>query len=151
MVELKDNQTSQPLFFEFLPVSIGFIRDWHVKLHLYTLPTNALYETVTSVITKGLDGYIFIADSQPEKLPANIEALQMMRKIFMEEGQAPAEMPAVVQYNKRDLAGTIPIEVLRSELNPARLPDFEASAKNGRGVLEALHEIAVQVVRRLAG
>jgi len=151
MVELKDGPAAPSLFFEFLPISIGFVRDWHVKLHLYTLPAQSLYETVPSIITKGIDGYIFVADSMPEKFPANIEALQSLRKLFIQEGQSQAEMPAVVQYNKRDLPGMIPVEVMRSELNPTRLPDFEASAKNGRGVLESLHEIAIQVIRRLAG
>ena len=151
LLELSASGAEKSVFFDFLPVSVGFVKGFHLKLHLYTVPSNTLYETVRSIIMKGADGYVFVADSSPEKLASNIEELQYIRKILVDEGITQADMPAVIQYNKKDLHGSVPVEVLRSELNPTRLPDFEASAKNGTGVLESLLDVTTQVIRRLAG
>ncbi len=151
LLELSEDGVGQSVFFEFLPVSLGFIRNYHLKLHLYTIPSQTLYETVRSVIMKGVDGFVFVADSAPEKLASNVEELQLVRKILSEEGLVHSDMPSVIQYNKRDMPGAVPVEVLRSELNPSRHVDFEASAKHGMGVLESLQEISAQVIRRLAG
>jgi hypothetical protein len=151
LLELSEEGVGRSVFFEFLPVSVGFVRNYHLKLHLYTIPAQSLYDTVRSVIMKGVDGFVFVADSSPEKLACNVEELQIVRKIFSEEGLVHADMPSVIQYNKRDMAGAVPVEVLRSELNPSRHVDVEACAKHGLGVLESLQEIAAQVIRRMAG
>ena len=136
--------------FEFLPISLGYVKDYHLKLHLYTLPQNSLYETVPSIILKGIDGFVFVADSTIEKLGANIASLEESKKILSTEGILPSAVPAVMQYNKRDLPSITPIEVMRAELNTARIPEVEASAHKGHGVMETLKLVSQQVIRNIA-
>ena len=90
-------------FFDFLPVSLGHVNDFHVKLHLYTLPHNPLYETVSSVILKGIDGYVFVVDSRFDAMGENIEALLSAKKLLSQDGSNPNDLPLVIQYNKRDV------------------------------------------------
>jgi len=150
LVELESVGRATQGLFEFLPVSMGFVKDFHIKLHLYTLPQNSLYETVPSIILKGIDGFVFVADSTIEKLGLNIKTLDTAKNTLSNEGILPSSVPAVVQYNKRDLPSITPIEVLRSELNTARIPEVEASAQNGEGVVETLKLVAKQVLRNIA-
>jgi signal recognition particle receptor subunit beta len=138
-------------FFEFLPVSIGFVGKFHFKMHLYTLPADGLYETVNSVILKGLDGYIFIADSRIDAMPDNIEAVAHMKRLLGEEGYNVADLPRVIQYNKRDCKDIVGLDVLRQELNPTQAPDHEAVATEGKGTLETLQSMTKLVVQRLSG
>jgi len=150
LVELESVGRATQGLFEFLPVSMGFVKDFHIKLHLYTLPQNSLYETVPSIILKGIDGFVFVADSTIEKLGLNIKTLDTAKNTLSNEGILPSSVPAVVQYNKRDLPSITPIEVLRSELNTARIPEVEASAQKGEGVVETLKLVAKQVLRNIA-
>jgi signal recognition particle receptor subunit beta len=151
LLELGKSGRSTQGLFEFLPVSLGYVKDFHIKLHLYTLPQNSLYETVPSIILKGIDGFVFVADSTIEKLGLNIKTLEEAKNILSEEGILPSSVPAVIQYNKRDLPSITPIEVLRAELNTARIPEVEASAHNGDGVMETLKIVSQQVLRNIAG
>ncbi|MDB2447067.1 gliding-motility protein MglA [bacterium] len=151
LLELKPNGRTTQGFFEFLPISLGYVKDFHLKLHLYTLPQNSLYETVPSVILKGIDGFVFVADSTIEKLGVNITALEEAKRVLSSEGILPSAVPAVMQYNKRDLPSITPIEVLRAELNTARVPEIEASAHKGEGVMETLKLVSQQVIRNIAG
>ena len=125
--------------------------DFHLKLHLYTLPRNSLYETFPSIILKGIDGFVFVVDSLVEKLGENIIAFENAKKIMSGEGILSSSVPAVIQYNKRDLNEVTPVEILRSELNPARIPEVEASAISGEGVMETLKLLTQQVIRKIAG
>lgn len=141
LLELQDDGGTTP-YFDFLPLSLGRVRDFHLKLHLYTLPMNSLFQTVSSVILKGVDGFVFVADSRVESLADNAEYLKRCRKILIDEGFNIAELPRVIQYNKRDLPGIVSIDILRQELNPSGAPDFEAVANKGQGVIETLEGLA---------
>ncbi|MCX6123955.1 MAG: gliding-motility protein MglA [Proteobacteria bacterium] len=148
LIELQDEGGST-LFFDFLPLSLGRIRDFHLKLHLFTIPLNSLYQTVPSVILKGVDGFVFVADSRVECMADNAEYLQRCRKIFLDEGFNVTELPRVIQYNKRDLPGAVPVEILRQELNPSGTLDFEAVATKGKGVVETLEGLARLMTKHL--
>jgi signal recognition particle receptor subunit beta len=141
---------AQTRFFDFLPISLGHVRDFHLKLHLFTLPGNSLYESVASVILKGVDGFVYVADSRVESMADNVEGLVATRRMLTEEGYNVADMPRVIQYNKRDLHDLVPLEVLRQELNPGNLPDHKAVATQGVGTLETLQAMAKLVLRKIA-
>jgi len=145
-----DEAGQQTRFFDFLPISLGHVKDYHLKLHLFTLPTNSLYESVTSVILKGVDGFIFVADSRVEAMADNVEAMGAARRLLTEEGLNVSDMPRVIQYNKRDLADLVPLEVLRHELNPGNVPDHKGIATQGVGTMETLQSMAKLVLRRIA-
>lgn len=136
-------------YFDFLPLSVGQLGDFHVKLHLFTLPVSSLYQSTASVILRGVDGFVFVADSRAECLIDNIKALNKCRRILQDEGYNVAEIPRVIQYNKRDLPGIFPIEILRNELNPSGYPDFEASALKNLGIVETLENLARQIMDKL--
>jgi len=137
-------------FFDFLPVSIGHVKDFHLKLHLFTLPANSLYESVNAVILKGVDGFVFVADSRVEAMADNVESLAEARRMLTDEGMNVADMPRVIQYNKRDLPDLIPLEIMRQELNPGNLLDAKAVATQSIGTMETLQAMAKQVLRKIA-
>ncbi len=149
LLELED-AAGPTRFFDFLPISLGHVRDFHIKLHLYTLPTNSLYDSVASVILKGVDGFVYVADSRVEAMADNVESLQAARKLLAEEGLNVADMPRVVQYNKRDLPDVLPLEILRQELNPGGVPDQKAVASQSVGTMETLQAMAKLILRKLA-
>jgi signal recognition particle receptor subunit beta len=136
-------------FFDFLPISLGHVKDFHLKLHLFTLPTNSLYESVSSVILKGVDGFVFVADSRVEAVADNVEGLATARRLLTEEGYNVADLPRVLQYNKRDLPDVVPVEVLRQELNPGGLPEHQSVATQSVGTMEALQAMAKLILRKL--
>jgi signal recognition particle receptor subunit beta len=148
LLELKQDDGSTK-YFDFLPLSIGEMGDYQLRLHLFTLPVSTLYETTASVILKGIDGVVFIADSRPECLIDNSEALSRCHKILRDEGFNVTDLPFVIQYNKRDLPGVMPTEILRHQINRMGYPEIEASALKGVGVIESLEAIIKQVVERL--
>ena len=137
-------------FFDFLPISLGHIREFHLKLHLFTLPSNPLYQSVASVILKGVDGFVFVADSRVEAMADNVDGLKAAQRLLMAEGYNVTDMPRVIQYNKRDLSDILPIEVLRQELNPGQLPDHKAIASQGIGTMETLQSMAQLVLKKVA-
>lgn len=145
-----EGEPGQTKFFDFLPISLGHVKGFHLKLHLFTLPTNSLYETVSTVMLRGLDGFIFIADSRVEAMADNVDSLIATRKLLSDEGYNLAEMPRVIQYNKRDLLDLVPIDVLRQELNPGHHADQQAIAITSMGTMETLQAMAKQVIKRLA-
>ncbi|MCY4381453.1 MAG: ADP-ribosylation factor-like protein [Proteobacteria bacterium] len=139
----------KPLF-EFLPVSIGQFQKHHVKVHLYALPDDKLLPTLLPVILKGIDGMIFVVDSAIESLHLNLRAWQYAQRILGEEGIFISDLPAVMQYNKQDLSNAMPRALLRRCLNSLNLPDQEAAAVSGDGVLECLHIVVEQFVREFS-
>lgn len=149
MLELSE-QTGPTQFFDFLPVSLGNIKDFHLKIHLYALPSHTLYPTLPSVILKGIDGYVFVADSRADAMGENIVSLLAAKRLLSEEGYNVSDLPRVIQYNKRDLPNTVSLEILRQELNPGGAPDQESIATSSVGTMEALQAMAKQVLRRLA-
>jgi len=142
-------ETERTLFFDFLPLSLGEIRGFKTRFHLYTVPGQVFYDASRKLILKGVDGMVFVVDSQIERMEANIESLDNLRINLAEQGYDLDKLPYVVQYNKRDLPNVAPIEQLRDLLNPTRVPDFEASATTGVGVFDTLKAVAKAVLREL--
>lgn len=135
-------ETERTLFFDFLPLSLGEIRGFKTRFHLYTVPGQVFYDASRKLILKGVDGVVFVADSQEERIDANIESLENLRINLKEQGYDLDKLPYIIQYNKRDLPGAMSVEELRRELNPTSVPEFEACATTGEGVFETLKAVA---------
>jgi len=139
-------ETERTLFFDFLPLSLGEIRGFQTRFHLYTVPGQVFYDASRKLILKGVDGVIFVADSQSERFDANLESMENLRVNLSEHGYDLDSMPLVVQYNKRDLPSAMQPEELKKHLNPQGVADFEAIATQGQGVFESLKTLAKQVL-----
>jgi signal recognition particle receptor subunit beta len=135
-------ETERTLFFDFLPLSLGEIRGFKTRFHLYTVPGQVFYDASRKLILKGVDGVVFVADSQEERYDANIESLDNLRYNLEEQGYDLDKIPFIIQYNKRDLPNAMPVEELRRDLNQTGVPDFEACAATGEGVFETLKAVA---------
>ncbi|MEI6215565.1 MAG: ADP-ribosylation factor-like protein [Desulfuromonadales bacterium] len=135
-------ETERTLFFDFLPLSLGEIRGFKTRFHLYTVPGQVFYDASRKLILKGVDGVVFVADSQEERIDANIESLENLRINLKEQGYDLDKLPYIIQYNKRDLPDVMSVEELRRELNPTSVPEFEACATTGEGVFETLKAVA---------
>ncbi|GFO62152.1 GTPase domain-containing protein [Geomonas paludis] len=135
-------ETERTLFFDFLPLALGEIRGFKTRFHLYTVPGQVFYDASRKLILKGVDGVVFVADSQEERMDANIESVENLRINLIEQGYDLDKIPYVIQYNKRDLPNVVSVDELRRELNPTNVPDFEACATTGEGVFETLKAIA---------
>jgi hypothetical protein len=142
-------ETERTLFFDFLPLSLGEIRGFKTRFHLYTVPGQVFYDASRKLILKGVDGVIFVADSQNERMEANIESLENLRLNLNEQGYNLDKLPYIIQYNKRDLPNAAPMDELRQLLNPTHVPEFEACATTGVGVFETLKAIAKAVLTEL--
>ena len=142
-------ETERTLFFDFLPLALGQIRGFKTRFHLYTVPGQVFYDASRKLILKGVDGVVFVADSQVERMEANIESLENLKINLAEQGADIDRTPYVVQYNKRDLPNAAPLEEMRRVLNPGQVPDFEACATVGSGVFETLKAVARSVLRDL--
>lgn len=142
-------ETERTLFFDFLPLSLGSIRGFKVRFHLYTVPGQVFYDASRKLILRGVDGVVFVADSQVERMEANVESLQNLQKNLAEHGLNVDTVPYVIQFNKRDLPNVIPLDEMQKVLNPKGRPFFEAVAFEGKGVFETLKEIAKQVIFEL--
>jgi mutual gliding-motility protein MglA len=142
-------ETERTLFFDFLPLSLGEIRGFKTRFHLYTVPGQVFYDASRKLILKGVDGVVFVADSQIERMEANLESLENLRTNLAEQGYDLDKIPFVLQYNKRDLPNAATAEELKRLLNPRSIPDFEASATQGNGVFDTLKAIAKLVLTEL--
>ena len=142
-------ETERTLFFDFLPLALGMIRGFKVRFHLYTVPGQVFYDASRKLILKGVDGAIFVADSQVERMDANDESLENLRINLQEQGYDLDTLPYVIQYNKRDLPNVAPVEEMRALLNPKGVPDFEACATTGEGVFDTLKATARLVLIEL--
>src|SRR5512138_138989 len=142
-------ETERTLFFDFLPLSLGEIRGFKTRFHLYTVPGQVFYDASRKLILKGVDGVVFVADSQVERMEANVESVENLRINLAEQGYNLDAIPYVVQYNKRDLPNCVPVGEMRAALNPKGVPDFEAVASEGNGVFDTLKAIAKQVIMEL--
>lgn len=142
-------ETERTLFFDFLPLSLGEIKGFKTRFHLYTVPGQIFYDASRKLILKGVDGIVFVGDSQAERMDANIESFENMKENLQEHGYDIDNIPYVVQYNKRDLPSAVPVEELRNVLNPSNVPDFEAVATKGIGVFETLKAVIKLVLIEL--
>ncbi len=142
-------ETERTLFFDFLPLSLGEIKGFKTRFHLYTVPGQIFYDASRKLILKGVDGIVFVVDSQAERMDANIESFENMKENLREHGYDIEQIPYVIQYNKRDLPSAVPVEEIRKLLNPQGVPDFEAIAPKGIGVFETLKAIIKLVLIEL--
>ena len=149
MIQLA-TETERTLFFDFLPIDLGTIGGYKVRMHLYTVPGQVFYDASRKLVVRGADGVVFVADSQPGRREANIESLENLEINMADNGQSLDAVPYAIQYNKRDVPDAVPIGELRHDLNPKGVPDFEASAVTGAGVFETLKGISRMVLSRLA-
>lgn len=142
-------ETERTLFFDFLPLELGTIRGFKTRFHLYTVPGQVFYDASRKLILRGTDGVILVADSQIERVEANIESLENLEANLTEQNLSLGRLPFVLQYNKRDLPNIVPVEELQVLLNPNNAPWFEACAKKGTGVFETLKGVAKLVLNEL--
>src|SRR4029078_12624486 len=137
------------LFFDFMPLELGTVRGFKTRFHLYTVPGQVYYDASRKLILKGVDGVVFVADSQEERMDANIESLHNLEENLQTQGYDLSKIPYVLQLNKRDLPNVIPFEELSAELLKKGEPVFEAVAKDGTGVFDTLKAVAKQVLTEL--
>jgi hypothetical protein len=142
-------ETDRTLFFDFLPLALGEIRGFKTRFHLYTVPGQVFYDASRKLILKGVDGVVFVADSQISRMDANQESIENLRYNLAEQGYNLDKIPYVIQYNKRDLPEVASVEELRAILNPTNVPDFEGIARTGVGVFDVLKAVAKQVLNEL--
>lgn len=139
------------LFFDFLPLNVGDIRGFKTRFHLYTVPGQVVYDASRKLILKGLDGVIFVADSQIERMDENLEALRNLEKNLEQQGYDIKEVPLIMQYNKRDLPNVASLAEMRSALNPYNAPEIEGCASEGKGVFESLKTVSKSIINVLKG
>ena len=142
-------ETERTLFFDFLPLALGDIKGFKIRFHLYTVPGQVFYAASRKLILKGVDGVVFVGDSQIERMEANIESLDDLKINLSEQGYELEKLPFTVQYNKRDLPNIAPVAEMNSILNGRNIPYFEAVAVTGAGVFETLKSVAKQVLFEL--
>jgi len=143
-------QTDRTLFFDFLPIELGTIRGMKTRIQLYTVPGQVFYDATRKLVLRGADAVVFVADSQPQALEGNKESFQNLIDNLREQGSELDKLPHVIQFNKRDIPGALPVETLDRELNRFHMPTFEACANVGNGVRETLTGVAKLVLRHLA-
>lgn len=137
------------LFFDFVPLNLGKIGDYTMRLHLYTIPGQAPYAAQRKLIAKGADGIVFVADSQLPRMEANIASLRDLEAIFTDEGVEFESMPLVMQYNKQDTEMAAPVVRLSDILNRRQVPEFSTVATKNQGVFDALQAIGEGVLHKL--
>ncbi len=142
-------ETDRTLFFDFMPLELGTVRGFKTRFHLYTVPGQVYYDASRKLILKGVDGVVFVADSQEERMDANIESLYNLEENLQTQGYNLMDIPYVLQLNKRDLPNVVPTDELAAELLRKGEPIFEATASQGVGVFDTLKAVAKQVLTEL--
>jgi signal recognition particle receptor subunit beta len=142
-------ETDRTLFFDFMPLELGTVRGFKTRFHLYTVPGQVFYDASRKLILKGVDGVVFVADSQEERMDANIESLYNLEENLRTQGYDLHTLPYVLQLNKRDLPNVIPVTDLARELKRKDEPVLEAVASSGAGVFDTLKAVAKQVLTEL--
>jgi len=139
-------ELDRTLFFDFMPLDLGTIQGYKTKFHLYTVPGQVFYNASRKLVLRGVDGVVFVADSQRERYEDTLASFANLKENLAEMSLSLDTVPLVIQYNKRDLPNIVSLDELKSQLNGSNLPDFEAVASQGIGVFETLKEIARQVL-----
>jgi signal recognition particle receptor subunit beta len=142
-------ETDRTLFFDFLPLDLGSVRGFKTRFHLYTVPGQVFYDASRKLILKGVDGVVFVADSQEARMDANVESLRNLDENLKENGFDLKAIPYVLQFNKRDLPTAVSTDDMYRALNLKSEPTFEAVATTGVGVFETLKAVAKQVLYEL--
>ena len=143
-------ETDRTLFFDFLPLDVGTVRGFKTRFHLYTVPGQVFYDASRKLILKGVDGVIFVADSQEPRMDANIESLENLEQNLVEHGFDLKVVPYVLQFNKRDLPTAVPLDEMLRVLRYKDEPYFEAIAPKGIGVFDTLKACAKQILLELS-
>jgi hypothetical protein len=143
-----NTDSERTLFFDFMPLRVGAINGFAVRLHVYTVPGQIYYAATRKLVMRGADGVVFVADSQEARHDANLESLENLH-LDMAEVAGELGDACVMQYNKRDTPTALPIETLRAALNPGGWPEFEAIATQGVGVFDTLRAVTRLVMMRL--
>lgn len=146
-----NTEVERTLMFDFLPLKVGEIRGYRTRFHLYSVPGQVVYDSSRKLIMKGLDGVIFVADSQLSRMDENLTAMRNLEQNLEAQGYDIRDIPMVIQYNKRDLQGTASLQELRTQLNRYNSPDFEAIALEGKGVTESLKTLSKSIINVLKG
>ncbi|HEX3721664.1 MAG TPA: GTPase domain-containing protein [Nitrolancea sp.] len=144
-----ETETERTLFFDFLPIDLGKVHGFTIRFHLYTVPGQVLYERTRVAVLNGADGVVFVADASRDRLPDNLQSLRELAQNLTAQGKRFLDYPLVMQYNKTDLPQGLPTPVLDRYINTVKVPRFEASAINGKGVFETLRAISKLVVNKL--
>ncbi len=142
-------ETDRTLFFDFLPLELGTVRGFRTRFHLYTVPGQVFYDASRKLILKGVDGVIFVADSQVERMDANVESVENLQANLKTQGYDMNTIPFVLQLNKRDLPNVAPVDEMKQLLMRRDQPVFEAVASKGPGVFETLKGVAKLVLQEL--
>jgi signal recognition particle receptor subunit beta len=142
-------ETDRTLFFDFLPLDLGTVRGFKTRFHLYTVPGQVFYDASRKLILKGVDGVVFVADSQDARMEANVESMANLDKNLKEQGYDLKSVPYVLQFNKRDLPTALPADEMYRQLNFKGEPTFEAVAMSGTGVFDTLKAVAKLVLTEL--
>ncbi len=143
-------ETDRTLFFDFLPLDLGTVRGFRTRFHLYTVPGQVFYDASRKLILKGVDGVVFVADSQEARMDANLESLENLKVNLRENGFDLMTIPYVLQFNKRDLPSAVAYDEMYRLLNVKGEPTFEAVATQGTGVFETLKAVAKLVLQELS-
>ncbi len=142
-------EADRTLFFDFLPIEIANIRGFKTRLHFYTVPGQVYYNSTRRAVLTGVDGLVFVADSQRDKMEENIESLNNLEENLNYYGKSIKTIPLVIQYNKRDLPDVSSVAEMEQILNPYGYPSFEAVATTGEGVLETLTKVTKMVLQHI--
>jgi hypothetical protein len=142
-------ETDRTLFFDFLPLELGSVRGFKTRFHLYTVPGQVFYDASRKLILKGVDGIIFVADSQTERMDANIESVNNLEQNLKLQGYDLMKIPYTLQLNKRDLPNIVSVDDMKRELLRKGEPVLEAVASTGIGVFDTLKAVAKQVLIEL--
>lgn len=141
-------EEERTLYFDFLPLSLGKVRGLNTRFHLYTVPGQPQYNASRKLVIQGVDGIVFVVDSQVNRLDQNVEAYLNMWENLEEQGDSPAELGLVLQYNKRDLNDIYKVKDMNELFNQTNSPYFQSCALTGEGVFEALRSISKQVIAK---
>lgn len=137
------------LFFDFLPLNAGTVQGFSIRLHLYTVPGQVIYQRTRIAVLTGVDGVVFVADARRDRLTENLQSLRELAELLTNQGKEFLDFPLVLQYNKMDLADTLPVDALDRYLNALNAPHFEAIATEGEQVLPTLSAASKLVIGRL--
>jgi signal recognition particle receptor subunit beta len=142
-------EADRTLFFDFLPMRVENVGDYALRLALYTVPGQVFYNATRKLVLQGADGIIFVADSNPGADDGNRESMANLEENLTEQGIRLTQFPLVIQYNKRDLVNAVPLHIMRAALNPHGVPEFETTATNGQGILDAMKAMIRLVIKDL--
>jgi signal recognition particle receptor subunit beta len=144
-----DTENERTIFFDFLPLDIGDIKGYKTRFHLYTVPGQVVYEPSRKLILRGVDGVVFVADSQVTRMQENVESWKSLRQNLESQGHDLKKIPVIFQWNKRDMSNIAPIEEMSKQLNDLHYPEIEAVAQKGQGVFETLKLVSKLVLANI--